>query len=139
MLLGELITVQQHGLPITTVVFNNSSLGMVRLEMMVDGMPAFQTDHPPVDHAAVAKAVGMPSIRVEDPRKVRQALDEALTADGPVLVDVVTDPNALSVPSRITADQITGFALSAGRTVLQGGVGAMIDLARSNLRNIPRP
>ena len=70
---------------------------------------------------------------------MRQALDEALSADGPVLVDVITDPNALSVPSRITADQITGFALSAGRTVLQGGVGAMIDLARSNLRNIPRP
>ena len=139
MLLGELITVQQHGLPITTVVFNNSSLGMVRLEMMVDGMPAFQTDHPPVDYAAVAEAVGMRSIRVEDPREVRAALEDALSDDGPVLVDVITDPNALSVPSRITTDQITGFALSAGRTVLQGGVGAMIDLARSNLRNIPRP
>ena len=139
MLLGELITVQQHDLPITTVVFNNSSLGMVRLEMMVDGMPAFQTDHPPVDYAAVAEAVGMRSIRVEDPREVRPALAEALAVDGPVLVDVITDPNALSVPSRITADQITGFALSAGRTVLQGGVGTMIELARSNLRNIPRP
>ena len=139
MLLGELITVQQHDLPITTVVFNNSSLGMVRLEMMVDGMPAFETDHAPVDYAKVAEAVGMRAIRVEDPQDVREALHEALTADGPVLVDVVTDPNALSMPSRITADQVTGFALSAGRTVLHGGVGSMIDLARSNLRNIPRP
>ncbi|MBR8741418.1 pyruvate dehydrogenase [Nocardiopsis sp. MG754419] len=139
MLLGELITVRQHHLPITTVVFNNSSLGMVRLEMMVDGMPATQTDHPPVDYAAVAEAVGMRAIRVTDPREVRSALEEALAADAPVLVDVVTDPNALSIPSRITADQVTGFALSAGRTVLRGGVGSMIDLARSNLRNIPRP
>ncbi|MFE9638104.1 pyruvate dehydrogenase [Nocardiopsis alba] len=139
MLLGELITVVQHRLPITTVVFDNSSLGMVRLEMMVDGMPAFQTDHPPVDYAAIAEAIGMRSIRVERPTDVRAAFEDALSADEPVLVDVVTDPNALSVPSRITAGQVTGFALSAGRTVLQGGVGTMIDMARSNLRNIPRP
>ncbi len=139
MLLGELITVHQHDLPITTVVFNNSSLGMVRLEMMVDGMPAFETDHAPVDYAKIAEAIGMRSIRVEDPRDVHDALRDALAARTPVLVDVVTDPNALSMPSRITADQVTGFALSAGRTVLRGGVGSMIDLARSNLRNIPRP
>ncbi|MFE9245850.1 pyruvate dehydrogenase [Nocardiopsis sp. NPDC006938] len=139
MLLGELVTVHQHDLPITTVVFNNSSLGMVRLEMMVDGMPPFETDHAPVDYARIAEAVGMRAIRVEDPREVRDALRDALAADVPVLVDVVTDPNALSMPSRITADQVTGFALSAGRTVLRGGVGSMIDLARSNLRNIPRP
>ncbi|MEE2039823.1 pyruvate dehydrogenase [Nocardiopsis sp. CT-R113] len=139
MLLGELITVHQHELPITTVVFDNSSLGMVKLEMMVDGMPSFQTDHPQVDYAAVAAAIGMRSVRVERPDQVRDALREALSAHEPVLVDVVTDPNALSLPSRITADQVAGFALSAGRTVLQGGVGAMVDMARSNLRNIPRP
>ncbi|MDE3723468.1 pyruvate dehydrogenase [Nocardiopsis sp. N85] len=139
MLLGELITVHQHGLPITTVVFDNSSLGMVRLEMMVDGMPAFQTDHPPVDYAAIAGAIGMRALRVTRPDEVRDALREAIAAPEAVLVDVVTDPNALSIPSRITADQVAGFALSAGRTVLQGGVGSMIDLARSNLRNLPRP
>ncbi|MBE2998164.1 pyruvate dehydrogenase [Nocardiopsis sp. HNM0947] len=139
MLLGELITVQQHDLPITTVVFNNSSLGMVKLEMMVDGIPAYQTDHQQVDYAAVARALGMRSVRVEDPNDVHEALREALAADVPYLVDVITDPNALSIPSRITADQVAGFALSAGRTVLQGGVGAMVEMARSNLRNIPRP
>jgi pyruvate dehydrogenase (quinone) len=139
MLLGELITVHQHRLPVATVVFNNSSLGMVRLEMLVDGMPAYQTDHPPVDYAAIAGAIGMRSLRVTRPDEVRDALREAVEATEAVLVDVVTDPNALSIPSRITADQVAGFALSAGRTVLQGGVGSMIDLARSNLRNIPRP
>ncbi|WP_306371331.1 pyruvate dehydrogenase [Nocardiopsis sp. CC223A] len=139
MLLGELITVHQHGLPVATVVFNNSSLGMVRLEMMVEGLPAFQTDHPPVDYAAIAGAIGMRALRVTRPGEVRDALREAVEAAEPVLVDVVTDPNALSIPSRVSADQIAGFALSAGRTVLRGGVGSMIDLARSNLRNIPRP
>ena len=58
---------------------------------------------------------------------------------GPVLMEFVTDPNALSMPPSITAEQIKGFALAASKIVLDGGVGKMIELARSNLRNIPRP
>src|SRR5690606_11793604 len=83
MLLGELITVRQNDLPVTAVVFNNSSLGMVKLEMMVDGLPAFGTDHPPVDYAAVARPVGLPAVRVEDPRDCRGALRSSLSARGP--------------------------------------------------------
>ncbi|MEV4257579.1 ubiquinone-dependent pyruvate dehydrogenase, partial [Spirillospora sp. NPDC049652] len=71
--------------------------------------------------------------------RVRPALTEAFAADGPYLVHLLTDPNALSIPPRITGAQVKGFALAAGRTVLNGGVGKMLDLARSNLRNIPRP
>ncbi len=41
-------------------------------------------------------------------------------ADGPALVDVVTDPDALAIPPRTTAEQVSGFALSAGRAVLDG-------------------
>ena len=139
MLLGELITVLQHDLDVTAVVFNNSALGMVRLEMMVDGLPAFGTDHPPVDYSALAGSLGLPSWRVEQPAGVATALEQALARRGPALVELVTDPNALSVPSHITSDQLKGFALAAGKTVLDGGVGTMIDLARANLRNIPRP
>jgi pyruvate dehydrogenase (quinone) len=83
--------------------------------------------------------VGIPSLRVEDPRDVRAALEKGLADRGPALMEFVTDPNALSIPPAITAEQIRGFALSASRTVLGGGVGKMIDLARSNLRNVPRP
>ncbi|MFI7312275.1 hypothetical protein [Streptomyces hygroscopicus] len=54
-------------------------------------------------------------------------------------MDVRTDPNALSLPPHITAQQVRGFALASTRTVLDGGVGRMLDLARSNIRNIPRP
>jgi pyruvate dehydrogenase (quinone) len=71
--------------------------------------------------------------------EVRDALSEAFARPGPALVELVTDPNALSIPPRVTAAQVRGFALAAGRTVLDGGVGKMIDMARSNLRNIPRP
>jgi pyruvate dehydrogenase (quinone) len=139
MLMGELLTVKLHDLPVKTIVFNNSSLGMVKLEMMVDGYPDYQTDHGPVDFAAIARAAGIHSLRIEKPGEVRDGLKEALAYRGPCLVDLVTDSNALSMPPHISPEQMKGFAFSAGRTVLDGGVGKMLDLARSNLRNIPRP
>ena len=139
MLMGELLTVREHHVPVKTVVFNNGSLGMIRLEMMVAGYPPFQTDHGPVDFAGIAQASGLRALRVEKPTDVREAFIDAFREPGPVLVDVLTDPNALSIPPHITAAQVRGFALAATRTVLDGGVGKMIELARSNLRNIPRP
>jgi pyruvate dehydrogenase (quinone) len=139
MLLGELLTLKTHALPVKAVVFNNSSLGMVKLEMLVDGLPDFGTDHDQVDFAALAKAAGLHSRRVEKPGDVRDGIREILAHDGPALLDVVTDPNALSIPPNITASQVRGFALAASRTVLGGGVGKMLQLAKSNLRNIPRP
>ncbi|WP_433566537.1 pyruvate dehydrogenase [Nocardia sp. CA-151230] len=139
MLMGELLTVWRHRLPVKIVVFNNSTLGMVKLEMLVDGMPDYGTDQEPVNYADIAAAVGIPSLRVTDPAGVRAALAEAFAEPGPMLVDVVTDPNALSLPPRIDAAQVKGFALAAGKIVLAGGVGRMLDMARSNLRNIPRP
>ncbi|WP_225102818.1 pyruvate dehydrogenase [Streptomyces sp. CoH27] len=139
MLMGDFLTLVQYGLPVKVVVFNNSSLGMVDLEMMVDGLPPHATTYPHTDYAAIATAAGARGIRVEKPGEVRDALREAFTHEGPALVDVVTDPAALAVPPKITTEQISGFALSASRTVLTGGVGRMVHLARANLRNIPRP
>jgi pyruvate dehydrogenase (quinone) len=81
----------------------------------------------------------MHGVRVEEPEDVRPALREALGHDGPALVDVVTDPNALSIPPHVTGEQLTGFALSASKMVINGGVGRMVQMARSNIRNIPRP
>lgn len=138
MLLGELLTVRLHRLPVKVVVFNNSSLGMVKLEMLVEGFPAFETDHDSVDFAAIARALGIAAWRVEDPGEVPEALARCLEMPGPALVDVVTDANALSIPPDITETQVKGFMLAAGRTILAGGVGTMIELARANLRNIPR-
>ncbi|MEU5608594.1 pyruvate dehydrogenase [Streptomyces sparsogenes] len=138
MLMGDFLTLVQYGLPVKVVVFNNSSLGMVDLEMMVDGLPPYGTTYPHSDYAAIATAAGARGIRVEKPGEVREALREAFAHEGPALVDVVTDPAALAVPPKITADQISGFALSASRTVLAGGVGRMAHLAWANLRNIPR-
>ena len=137
MLLGELLTVALHRLPVKIVTFNNSSLGMVKLEMLVDGLPDFGTDHASVDYAAIARAAGIHAIRIEQPKDVRAGLREALAHPGPALVDLVTDPNALSMPPHVSAAQVRGFALAATKVVLSGGVGRMLEMARSNLRNIP--
>ncbi|TDC23498.1 pyruvate dehydrogenase [Streptomyces sp. 8K308] len=139
MLMGDFLTLVQYDLPVKVVLFNNSSLGMVELEMMVSGLPAYGTTNRNPDFAAIANAAGAHGIRVEKPKEVRGALRDAFRHRGPALVDVVTDPNALSIPPKIKAEMVTGFALSASRMVLAGGVGRMTQLARSNLRNIPRP
>jgi pyruvate dehydrogenase (quinone) len=112
---------------------------MIKLEMMVDGLPDYQTGNGSFDYAAIARAAGIHSVRIEQPADVRAGLAEALAHPGPALVDLVTDPNALSMPPHITAGQVKGFALAAGKVVLDGGVGKMVELARTNLRNIPLP
>ena len=138
MLMGELLTVKLHELNTKIVVFNNSSLGMVKLEMLVEGLPDYGTDHEAVDFAAIAQGVGIGAVRITDPKKLEAQLAEALATPGPMLIDVVTDPDALSMPPKITAQQIRGFATASTKVVLGGGVGRMLDMAATNLRNMPR-
>ncbi|MFF9850392.1 pyruvate dehydrogenase [Streptomyces litmocidini] len=139
MLMGDFLTLVQYDLPVKVVLFNNSSLGMVELEMLVAGLPSYGTTNKNPDFAAIARAAGAHGVRVEKPKHLAGALKDAFRHKGPALVDVVTDPNALSIPPKISADMVTGFALSAGKIVLDGGVGRMLQMARSNLRNVPRP
>ncbi len=139
MLLGELVTVAMYKLPVKIVVFNNSTLGMVKLEMLVDGLPDFGVDVPAVDYAAVAAALGIFSRRIENPADIEAGLRAALDHDGPALVDLVTDPLALSLPPTITGGQMKGFALAMSKMVMNGGVGEAVQMAKSNLRNVPRP
>ncbi|MFF2652252.1 pyruvate dehydrogenase [Streptomyces sp. NPDC058045] len=139
MLMGDFLTLVQYDLPVKVVLFNNSSLGMVELEMLVAGLPSYGTSNRNPDFAAVARACGAYGVRVEKPKQLAGALKDAFRHRGPALVDVVTDPNALSIPPRISAEMVTGFALSASKMVLDGGVGRMVQMARSNLRNVPRP
>ncbi len=138
MLLGELITLKHYELPVKVILFDNATLGMVRLEMLVEGLPSFATDSPPIDYAAVAQAVGIHAVRVEQPTDIRAAIAEALAHPGPALVDLVTDPRALSLPPKITRKQVAGFTAAMSKEVLGGGLGEVMAMARSNLRNVPR-
>lgn len=136
MLMGELLTVKLHNLPVKTIVFNNSSLGMVKLEMIVEGFPDFQTDHAAVNYAAIAEAIGITAFRVEDPADLERALADALAHDGPALVDIVTDPDALSLPPDISFGMLKGFTTAGVKEVLDGGIGRMVNLARRNIRHL---
>jgi pyruvate dehydrogenase (quinone) len=137
MLMGELVTAAAYKLPVKVVVFNNSTLGLVKLEMFVDGIPDFGVDVPAVDYAGVARALGFLAVRVENPQDLRGALTEAFAHPGPALVDIVTDPLAVSLPPTISAEQIKGFATAMSKVVLTGGAGEAIALARANIRHVP--
>ncbi|MCU1526617.1 MAG: pyruvate dehydrogenase [Frondihabitans sp.] len=139
MLLGELVTVAAYKVPVKIVVFNNSTLGLVKVEMLVAGFPDFGVDVPATDYAAVARALGIHAVHVDDPRDLEDALEAAFEHDGPALVDIATDPRALSLPPTITGAQVKGFALAMSKVVMNGGAGEAVAMARSNLRNLPRP
>ena len=112
MLMGELLTLTQYNLPIKLLVFNNSALGMVKLEMETGGFPDYQTDLKNPNFAKLGESIGMMGVRIENPADLTSGLKQALQHSGPVLVDVVTDPNALSIPSHADRSQAVGFALA---------------------------
>lgn len=94
---------------------------------------------PQVDYTGIAKAAGIHAQRVDQPGDIRGALETAFATDGPALVQLITDPLALSVPPTLTGEQLKGFALAMSKVVLNGGVGEAVRMAKSNLRNVPRP
>jgi pyruvate dehydrogenase (quinone) len=132
MLMGDLLSIRQNDLPVKIVVFNNASLNFVELEMKAAGIVNFGTGLENPSFAAVAESVGITGIRVEQPGELRGALTRALATDGPVLVDVVTAREELSMPPSITMAQAKGFTLWALRTVLSGRGDELLDLADTN-------
>ncbi|MEV7766886.1 ubiquinone-dependent pyruvate dehydrogenase [Microbacterium sp. NPDC086615] len=136
MLLGELITIVQNELPVKVVVFDNSSLNFVELEMKAAGFVTFGTDLKNPDFAAVAEAIGLKGFRVDDADDLEGALSAALAHEGPALVSVKTARQELSMPPSVTLEQAKGFTLYAIRTVLSGRGDELIDLAATNFRQL---
>jgi len=136
MLLGELITIVQNELPVKVVVFDNSSLNFVELEMKAAGFVTFGTDLKNPDFAAVAEAIGLKGFRVDDADDLEGALSAALAYEGPALVSVKTARQELSMPPSVTLEQAKGFTLYAIRTVLSGRGDELIDLAATNFRQL---
>lgn len=136
MTLGDLETVVQYKLPIKIIVFNNRSLGMVKLEMEVDGLPDWQTNMLNPDFAQVAEAMGMTGFNVSNPEEVLTTLLNAFELDGPVLVNIMTDPNALAMPPKIELGQMVGFAQSMYKLLINGRSQEVIDTINSNYKHI---
>lgn len=133
MLLGELLTIRQNKLPVKVVVFNNSSLNFVEVEMKAAGFVNFGTQLDNPNFADVANAMGIHGRRVEKPDDLEGALRAAFEHDGPALVDVVTARQELSIPPAISAQQVKGFTLYAIRTIMSGRGDELVDLADTNV------
>jgi pyruvate dehydrogenase (quinone) len=133
MLMGDLLTLVQHRLPAKVVVFNNGALGFIELEQKSTGFLDFGTELKNPNFAAMAEAVGIRGIRIEDPAKVQDGIATAFAHDGPVLVDAVVNRTELSMPPAVTLEMAKGFTLYMVKAVMNGRADEVIDLARSNL------
>lgn len=136
MSLGDMETIVQYKLPVKIVVFNNRSLGMVKLEMEVGGLPDWQTDMMNPDFAQVAQAMGMPGFTVSNGEELLNTLFNAFQLDGPALVNVMTDPNALAMPPKVEFGQMRGFAQSMYKLLIDGRSKDVMDTIHSNFKHI---
>ncbi|MCB4770702.1 ubiquinone-dependent pyruvate dehydrogenase [Ancylobacter sp. Lp-2] len=133
MLMGDLITLRQEKLPVKVVIFNNGTLGFVALEMKANGFVEIGTNLENPDFAAMARAMGIHGVRVEDPGDLPGAIAEAFAHDGPAVLDVVTATQELSMPPTIELEQAKGFGLWMIRAVMSGRGDQVLDLAKTNL------
>ncbi|WP_316803865.1 thiamine pyrophosphate-dependent enzyme [Pedobacter nototheniae] len=136
MLLGDLATIKQYNLPIKLIVFNNRALGMVKLEMEVDGLPDNETDMINPEFALVAQAMGFKGVTVRKPKEVEQAISNAFAENGPVLVNVLTNPNALAMPPKVEWAQIKGMTASMAKLMLGGKMDEVLDTIKSNYKHL---
>jgi pyruvate dehydrogenase (quinone) len=136
MLLGELLTLRQQKLPVKVVVLNNGALSFVELEMKADGIVNYGTDLDNPDFAEIARAVGLFGVRVEHPGQLDDALRAAFAHPGPAVVDVVTARQELALPPKISFEEARGFTLWATRSVLSGDGNAVLEVAKTNLRQL---
>jgi pyruvate dehydrogenase (quinone) len=133
MMLGDLLSLHQHQLPVKIILFNNSVLGFVELEMKAIGVLGTGTKLVNPNFAALAQSAGLFSVRVEDPADLKAAVAAAFKHKGPALVEAVVNPTELSMPPTIKLDQAIGFNLWAVKAVLNGRGDEVIDLAVTNL------
>ncbi len=133
MLMGDLLTLRQHDLPVKIVVFKNESLAFVELEMKAAGILEFGTDLHNPDFAKIAVGAGLLGLRAKTPDQVEPALAEAFKYEGPALIEIPVSRQELSMPPTITFEQAKGFTLFMMKAVLNGRGDEIIDLARVNL------
>ena len=136
MMMGDLMTIIQYKLAVKIIVFNNRTLGMVKLEMEVAGIPDLETEMMNPDFTKIAEAMGMPGITINDPSEVKRGLEKAFMQEGPVLVTIMTDPNALAMPPKLEFEQMKGLALYMGKMMLSGRMDEVFKIISSNYRHL---
>jgi pyruvate dehydrogenase (quinone) len=133
--LGDLLTQVEHKSPVVQIILNNESLDFVNIEMQEGGVIPFGVDFKNPNFAKVAEAMGAKGIRIEDPEDVAEGLAEALAhKGGPVVVDAVVEPYALSLPSHVPFAVAERFTLSMAKQVLNGKMDSVIKTIERNVR-----
>ena len=133
MLMGDFLSLVQLRLPVKVVVFNNGALGFIELEQKSTGFLPFGTEFTNPNFAAMAEAVGVRGIRLEDPGEGEAGIAAAFDHNGPVLVDAVVNRTELAMPPAVTLEMAKGFTLYMVKAVMSGCGDELIDLARTNL------
>jgi pyruvate dehydrogenase (quinone) len=133
MLMGDFISLTQLKVPVKVVVFNNGTLGFVELEQKSTGFLEYGTELENPNFAAMAEAVGIRGIRLQDAGEVDEGMEAAFAHDGPVLIDAVVNRTELAMPPAITLEMAKGFSLYMLKAVMNGRADEIVDLARSNL------
>ena len=133
MLMGDLLSLRQLELPVKMIVFDNSALGFVELEMKAAGILDFATELHNPDFAKMAEAAGVLGLKTNVPEQVRPMLAQALSHPGPALVEVVVNRQELIVPPSVKLDQVMGFSLFMMKAVINGRGNEVIDLLKTNV------
>src|SRR6202034_2132189 len=119
--LGDLLTQVERKTPVVQIILNNEQLVFVNIEQQEAGMVPFGTAFKNPNFARVAEAMGAKGIRLEEPGDVKDALAQALAyKDGPVVVDAVVDPLALTLPAHVPFHTAMGFTLGMAKQVMHG-------------------
>jgi pyruvate dehydrogenase (quinone) len=134
MLLGDLMTISQYQIPVKIVIFNNRSLGMVKLEMRVEGYMDWQTDMVNPDFVKLAASMNISAWEAKESEDVEEALLNGFKHEGPAIINIFTDPNALAMPPSLNFDQVKGFAQSMGRMMVNGKFAEIVDTTKSELK-----
>lgn len=133
MLMGDFLSLAQLGLPVKVVVFNNGALSFIELEQRAAGFLSVGTDLKNPNFAAMAEAIGIRGVRIERPGEVEKGIADALSHDGPVLIDAVVNREELSMPPKITAAMAKGFTLYMLKAILNGRGSEIVELAKTNI------
>lgn len=138
--LAELLTIRRYAGQwadprLVVCVFHNNDLAHVTWELRaMGGAPKFEGSQnlPEVSYADIATAMGLQAITVDDPDQIGAAWDAALNADGPVVLDVRTDPEVPPIPPHVTYEQ----AKSTAQAVAKGdpnGWHLMAEIAKNKV------
>ncbi|TDD97521.1 thiamine pyrophosphate-dependent enzyme [Flavobacterium cellulosilyticum] len=134
MLLGDLMTISQYQIPVKIIIFNNRVLGMVKLEMRVEGYIDWQTDMVNPDFIKLAEAMNIAAWEAKESKDVESALANGFKHNGPAIINIFTDPNALAMPPNLSFEQVKGFVESMGKMMLNGKFAEIVDTTKSDLK-----